>query len=112
VLKEIDIPASCNLSRKVAHTRTVSIPEDRIVLKFEKVDTEELKDLKISVEGDRAIYKIGEGETSHFRIPNDMKLWETQIIICSINGKFYIRDFGIVHSTRLKLDLKCEVQLQ
>jgi hypothetical protein len=111
-LNEIDRPASCNLSRKVVHTRTMTIPEDRVVLKFESVDTEELKDLEIPVEGDRAVYKIGEGETSHFHIPNDKKLWETQFMICSIDGKFYIRDFGFVHTTRLKLDTRCEVQLQ
>ena len=32
--------------------------------------------------------------------------------IVSIDGKFYIRDYGFVHTTRLKLDTKCEVQLQ
>lgn len=111
-LMEIDLPVSCNLSRKVIHTRTLQIPQERVVLKFESVDTEELKDLEIPVEGDRAIYKIGEGETSHFHIPNDKKLWETQFMICSIGGKFYIRDFGFVHTTRLKLDTRCEVQLQ
>jgi hypothetical protein len=36
-----------------------------------------LKDLEVIVEGDKAIFKIGEGETSHFHIPNDKKLWET-----------------------------------
>ena len=111
-LLECDLPATCNLSRKVIHTTTLNIPQDRVVLKFESVDTEELKDLEIPVEGDRAVYKIGEGETSHFHIPNDKKLWETQFMICSIDGKFYIRDFGFVHTTRLKLDTKCEVQLQ
>jgi hypothetical protein len=48
-----------------------------LILKFEQVDTEELKDLEVIVEGDKAIFKIGEGETSHFHIPNDKKLWET-----------------------------------
>lgn len=76
-LTEDNLPTSCNLSRKVVHTRTMSVPQDRVVLKFESVDTEELKDLEIPVEGDRGIYKIGEGETSHFHIPNDKKLWET-----------------------------------
>lgn len=54
-----------------------TLPQKRLKLKFESVDTEELKDVEIVVEGDRAIYKIGEGETSHYHIPNDKKLWET-----------------------------------
>ena len=33
-------------------------------------------------------------------------------MICSIDGKFYIRDLGIVHTTRLRLDNKLEVQIQ
>jgi hypothetical protein len=52
-----------------------------LVLKFEQVDTEELRHIEIAVEGDRAIYKIGEGETAHYHIPNDKKLWETQFMI-------------------------------
>ena len=108
-LVEVDQYSTCNLSRKVVHSRTLTIPNERVVLKFESVDTEELKNLEIAVEGDRAMYKIGEGETSHFHIPNDKKLWETQFMIVSIDGKFYIRDYGFVHTTRLKLDTKCEV---
>jgi len=59
------------------HIKALDIPQNRLKLKFESVDTEELKDVEIVVEGDRAIYKIGEGETSHYHIPNDKKLWET-----------------------------------
>ena len=57
--------------------KALDIPQKRLRLVFESVDTEELKDIEITVEGDRAIYKIGEGETSHYHIPNDKKLWET-----------------------------------
>lgn len=71
-----------------------------------------MKDIEIKVEGDRAIYKIGEGETSHFHIPNDKKLWETQFMVCSIKGQFFLRDMGFVHNSRVKLDTKCEVQIQ
>lgn len=111
-LKEFPVGKICNLTRLVIPAKTLSIPDKRVVLKFESVDTDELKDLEINVEGDKAIYKIGEGETSHFHIPNDKKLWETQFMICSIDGKFYIRDFGFVHTTRLKLDTRCEVRIQ
>jgi hypothetical protein len=76
-LKEFPVGKICNLTRLVIPAKTLSIPDKRVVLKFESVDTDELKDLEINVEGDKAIYKIGEGETSHFHIPNDKKLWET-----------------------------------
>ena len=59
------------------HLKSVAVPNKRLKLKFEAVDTEELKNIEINVEGDRAIFKIGEGETSHYHIPNDKKLWET-----------------------------------
>lgn len=111
-LTEIAPIESCDLQRKIVHLKTLSIPDQRLVLKFEQVDTEELRHIEIAVEGDRAIYKIGEGETAHYHIPNDKKLWETQFMICSIDGKFYIRDMGFVHTTRMKLDQKCEIQLQ
>lgn len=50
-------------------------------MKFEAVDTEELLDVEIQVDSDKAFYKVGEGETCHFNIPNDKKLWETQFMI-------------------------------
>ena len=111
-LKEVDSYESCDLSRRLMQIKSNDIPAQRLRLKFECVDTEELKDIEIKVEGDRAIYKIGEGETSHFHIPNDKKLWETQFMVCSIGGQFYLRDMGFVHNSRVKLDTKCEVQIQ
>lgn len=33
-------------------------------------------------------------------------------MICQIGGEFFIRDVGFVHSSRLKLDTRCEVQIQ
>jgi len=44
---------------------------------FEQADSDELKGMEVVFNGDRGIYKIGEGESSHFHIPNDKKLWET-----------------------------------
>lgn len=76
-LREFILSNQCNLTRKVVPAKTLNIPDKKVVLKFESVDTDELKDLEIHVEGDKAIYKVGEGETSHFHIPNDKKLWET-----------------------------------
>lgn len=33
-------------------------------------------------------------------------------MICCVDGKYFIRDMGFVHASRLKLDTKCEVQIQ
>lgn len=101
-----------DLQRRVQHFRALDVPERRLVLKFEQVDTEELKDVEIRFDGDRAIFKVGEGEMSHYHVPNDKKLWETQFMICQIDGQYYIRDVGFVHASRLKLDTRVEVQLQ
>lgn len=85
------------------------IPEKRLKLKFESVDTEELKNVEITFEGDRGIFKIGEGEANHYQIPNDKKLWETQFMIINIEGQYYIRDLGFVHTSRVKLDKRSEI---
>lgn len=89
--------------------RPDSIPEKRLKLKFESVDTEELKNVEITFEGDRGIFKIGEGEANHYQIPNDKKLWETQFMIINIGGQYYIRDLGFVHTSRVKLDKRSEI---
>jgi hypothetical protein len=104
--------ASCDLQRRVRHVKSNQVPKDRLKLKFEAVDTDELKNIEITVNGDEAIYKVGEGETSNYHIPNDKKLWETQFIVCSRNGQYFIRDMGFVHNSRVKLDQNCEVQIQ
>ncbi len=68
---------ACDLIRRLHWFKSLTVPERRLVLHVEQADTEELKDLKIIVEGDRAIFKVGEGETAHWHVPNDKKLWET-----------------------------------
>lgn len=103
---------ACNLQREVIQVKSNAIPNQRLVLRFEQVDTAELQKIEINVEGDKAIFKVGEGETAHYHIPNDKKLWETQFMVCVINGNFYLRDMGFVHNSRVKLDEKCEVQIQ
>ena len=85
------------------------IPDKRLKLRFESVDTEELKNVEICFEGDRGLFKIGEGEANHYQIPNDKKLWETQFMIVCIGGKYYIRDLVFVHTSRVKLDKRSEV---
>jgi hypothetical protein len=36
-----------------------------------------LKDVEVRFDGDRGFFKVGEGETAHYHVPNDKKLWET-----------------------------------
>lgn len=67
----------CDMQRRVTHMKPRNIPQRRLVLRFEAVDTEELRDIEIKFDGDKAFYKVGEGETCHFHVPNDKKLWET-----------------------------------
>ena len=76
---------------------------------FEAVDTEELKNLEISVDGTQGVYKVGEGESNHYVIPNDKKLWESQFMIVSKDGKYFIRDMGIVHTSRIKVDINSSI---
>lgn len=108
--KDINTPSV--LQKKETILKPDVIPEKRLKLKFESVDTEELKNVEINFEGDRAIFKIGEGEANHYQIPNDKKLWETQFMIINVGGQYYIRDLGFVHTSRVKLDKRSEIQIQ
>jgi hypothetical protein len=73
--KDINTPSI--LQKREMILKPQMIPDKKLMLKFESVDTEELKNVEIVFEGDRAIFKIGEGEANHYQIPNDKKLWET-----------------------------------
>jgi predicted component of type VI protein secretion system len=84
----------------------------KLHLQFEAVDTEEIKGLNISFDGSQGIFKIGEGDANHYQIPNDKKLWESQLMIVCKDGKYYVRDLGIVHTSRIKIDKNTEVQIQ
>ena len=61
-----DIKTTSIMQRKEMILKANVIPEKRLKLKFESVDTEELKNVEINFEGDRAIFKIGEGEANHY----------------------------------------------
>lgn len=75
-----------------------------LFLKFTNVDTEELKDLELKFDGNLGQFKVGEGDCNHYILCNDKKLWESQFMILSKDGKFYIRDLGIVHTSRIKVN--------
>lgn len=107
-----DIVTPSVLQRHEMMLKPNQLPEKKLKMKFESVDTEELKNVEITFEGDRACFKIGEGEANHYQIPNDKKLWETQFMIVTVDGKYYIRDLGFVHTSRIKLDKRSEVQIQ
>lgn len=81
----------------------------KISLKFASVDTEELKDLQINFDGNKSLLKIGEGDCNQYFIVNDKKLWESQVMIVCKNGQYYIRDLGVVHTSRVKVDNNMEV---
>ena len=70
------------------------------------MDTDELKDLEIKFDGNVAQFKVGEGDINHYVITNDKKLWESQFMILNQNGKYYIKDLGIVHTSRIKVTNK------
>lgn len=76
------------------------------------MDTDELKDLEICVDGTSGVFKVGEGEANHYQIPNDKKLWESQLMIVCKDGQYYIRDLGIVHTSRIKVDSSIAIQIQ
>ena len=46
--------------------RPEQLPQKTLKLKFESVDTAELQNVEITFEGDRAIFKVGEGESNHY----------------------------------------------
>ena len=84
----------------------------KLNLQFEAVDTEEIKGLNIAFNGDSGLFKIGEGDANHYQIPNDKKLWESQLMIVCKDGKYFVRDLGIVHTSRIKIDKNTEVRIQ
>lgn len=46
--------------------RPTELPQKTLKLKFESVDTAELQNVEIKFEGDRGIFKVGEGEQNHY----------------------------------------------
>ena len=74
-------------------------------MKFEAFSMKEYRNSEISIDGSQGIYKIGDGEANHYQVPNDKKLSESQLIIVCKDGKYYIRDLGILHNSRIKVDV-------
>lgn len=107
---ELEIPV--DLQRRTFDALPDRAASHKLHMKFEAVDTEELKNLEISVDGTQGIFKIGEGEANHYQIPNDKKLWESQLMIVCKDGKYYIRDLGVVHTSRIKVDMNTNIQIQ
>jgi hypothetical protein len=95
--------ARLDMSRGTFRVLPNARQEYKLTLRFGSVDTDELKDLEVRFNGDSAQYKVGEGDCNHYVIANDKKLWESQFMIISKDGRFYIRDLGVVHTSRLKV---------
>ena len=102
----------CDLRRKTFESVPNKAASHKLHMKFEAVDTDELKNLEISVDGTKGIFKVGEGEANHYQIPNDKKLWESQLMIVCKDGKYYMRDLGVVHTSRIKVDMNTQIQIQ
>ena len=108
--QQLEIPA--DLCRRTFESVPNQAASHKLHMRFEAVDTEELKNLEISVDGTKGIFKIGEGEANHYQIPNDKKLWESQLMIVCKDGKYFIRDLGVVHTSRIKVDMNTQIQIQ
>jgi hypothetical protein len=61
-----DMDNPCILNRRPMILRTDRIPEKSLTMTFQAADTEELKNVEFTFQGDRAIFKVGEGESNHY----------------------------------------------
>lgn len=109
--QQIDINSPVVLTVTDMVIEADQIPDHSITLEFQSSDAEELKNFYFTFTGETATYKVGEGESNHFQLPNDKKLLGSQFILISKGGRYYLRDLGFVHQTRLKLDLNRHYQL-
>lgn len=56
---------------------------------------------------EQSIFKFGEGDTADYQLPNDKKLWESQLqFVCDKDGNYFVRDCGRLHPSKLRLDQK------
>ena len=110
-LSQAELDVKIDLTRRVFDSLPDRPASHKLHLTFEAVDTDELKNLEVSVDGTTGIFKIGEGEANHYQIPNDKKLWESQLMIICKDGGYYIRDLGVVHTSRIKVDQSSKIQI-
>ena len=101
-----------NMMRQEFVLNTPTVADKSIILTFQNSDTEELQGVQATFKGDRAIFKLGEGQSNHYQIPNDKKLMDSQFMIVNKDGQYFLRDLGFVHNTRIKLDLESDFQIQ
>jgi len=111
-LSATEMQITIDLQRRTFESLPNQAASHKLHMTFEAVDTEELKNLEISVDGTQGVFKVGEGEANHYQIPNDKKLWESQLMIVCKDGKYYIRDLGVVHTSRIKVDMNTSIQIQ
>ena len=55
-----------NLMRQEFVMNTQTISEKSIILTFQNSDTEELQGVQATFKGDRAMFKVGEGQSNHY----------------------------------------------
>ena len=94
----------------------ISLPDkvttQKLHLTFDAVDTWELSGTEIVIDGTQCIFKVGEGEVNHFIIPNAKKLCESQFEIICKGGEYFVRDLGIIHTSRVKVSANHSIQLR
>ena len=76
-LSAVELKVEIDLQRRCFESLPDQAAAHKLHMTFEAVDTEELKNLEISVDGTQGVFKVGEGEANHYQIPNDKKLWES-----------------------------------
>ena len=85
-LTQDQLNVQIDLTRRVFDSLPDQPAKHKLHMTFEAVDTDELKNLEVTVDGTQGVFKIGEGEANHYQIPNDKKLWESQLMIVCKNG--------------------------
>ena len=68
-LKELspeELATECDLQRRIFESLPNKASQYKLHMTFEAVDTEELKNLGITVDGSQGVFKIGEGEANHY----------------------------------------------
>lgn len=65
-LSPAELETEVDLQRRTFESIPDRSATHKLHMRFEAVDTEELKNLEISVDGTQGVFKIGEGEANHY----------------------------------------------
>ena len=65
-LSAVELQIGIDLQRRTFESLPNQAAAHKLHMTFECVDTEELKNLEISVDGTQGVFKVGEGEANHY----------------------------------------------